>query len=295
MSVKILSFLVLGIAALVGSAFFTLKSFSVPPSESAGRGAPARQWVKPWIEIIRPRVEERDAAGVLIRELETGDEVETGTIVAADRSGLANVYFPDGSVLRLDSETRLVIREARFDQGDEKLMVRISLLSGRAWSKILGLLTPDSLWEVRTSNAVATVRGTAFGVEEAEGITRIIGSEDTVRVAAIEPATGEVLEDVAALVAPDSFVQISAREIPAFKEKEKVFTARVLTNEILSAPWVRRAKEADAEYEGKYHEIRKQEELEGRALRARSTDTVYQNLTDAQALRAIAFGDQHDD
>ena len=55
--------------------------------------------------------------------------------------------------------------------------MRINLV-GQAWSKIISLATPDSVWEVRTSTAVATVRGTAFGMGT-DG-NPVIGSENKV-------------------------------------------------------------------------------------------------------------------
>ena len=55
-----------------------------------------------------------------------------------------------------------------FEEKTNKLNVRLNLLWGRVWSKVITVLTPESAWEVKTTSAVAVVRGTAFGVEYIE-------------------------------------------------------------------------------------------------------------------------------
>ena len=100
------------------------------------------------------------------------------------------------------------MEESSFNANSGKLIVRINLVLGRAWSKIISLATPDSVWEVRTSTAVATVRGTAFGMEYADGKSTVIGSENKVAVNAVDPETKKALKQEEVLIEAGKFVEI---------------------------------------------------------------------------------------
>jgi len=125
--------------------------------------------LKPWIEVVVPPAFVSNEEGSFKRELKTGDEVEVGAIVEVAKRGEANIYFSDGSVARLDGGTKISINAASYDPRSKTLVVKVQLLIGRLWSKIFSLATPESTWEVKTSNAVATVRGTAFGMSSYPG------------------------------------------------------------------------------------------------------------------------------
>ena len=84
---------------------------------------------QPWIEVVSPGVFNLAGnEGGIGKKLATGDELYAGEIVMTDNSGLANIYFPDGSVARLDFNSRLALEEAKFDVENEKLVVRFNLL-----------------------------------------------------------------------------------------------------------------------------------------------------------------------
>ncbi len=139
--------------------------------------------LKPWIEVVASPVFVSNENGGLKRELKTGDEVEAGSFIEVAKRGEANIYFPDGSVARLDAETKLLIDAASYDPKSKTLVVKVQLLIGRVWSKIFSLATPESTWEVKTSNAVATVRGTSFSTKvNRRGVTSIAGGTNRVNV-----------------------------------------------------------------------------------------------------------------
>lgn len=125
--------------------------------------------LSPWVEVVIPSVFVSNEDGSLKRELKTGDEVGVGAFVEVAKGGEANIYFPDGSVARLDAGTKISIDAASYDPKSKTLVVKVQLLIGRVWSKIFSLATPESTWEVKTSNAVATVRGTAFSMSSYPG------------------------------------------------------------------------------------------------------------------------------
>jgi hypothetical protein len=99
----------------------------------------------------------------------------------SDATGRATVHFADGSELRIDHDSKINLESGSFNHDTKDLSVSVFVHIGRVWSNIVSLATPASSWEVETSNVVATVRGTAFGVTaEASGTTTLIGSENTV-------------------------------------------------------------------------------------------------------------------
>jgi len=219
---------------------------------------PAEETIaKPWIEVLNPSVFEIKNDSEL-QELQTGDEIEQGTTIKTNEIGLANIYLPDGSVIRIDSETEFILEEGFFDSKNEKLVVRIMLASGRLWSKIFELSTPDSLWEVKTANTVATVRGTAFGIEYADGKTGVIGSENEVTVSAIDPQTKKIIEKSKVVITPNNFIEIKNEDIKEIQKSEKSLTAavKVVRKEILEREWIKRAKEADIQFNKKINELR---------------------------------------
>jgi len=215
----------------------------------------------PWIEVAVPtaRELERDT-GQELRELQTGDEFSGVAQVATDKGAFANIYLPDGSVIRLDGKTSFVLTEGSFDPKSGDTTVRIKLAEGRVWSKIFELATPESLWEVETSNTVATVRGSAFGIEYVRGTTRIIGSENEVVVRVIDPETREVIPDARVVIAADKFIEITDEDIERIKEDKTVLTMAVqnVRGEILEEVWVRRSKEADVEFNKRVDALRKE-------------------------------------
>ncbi len=170
---------------------------------------------KPWVEVVM------EGAFVVVSEeeklvLKTGDELNEGEIIETDKSGLANVYFPDGSVARMDSNTKIQITTGLYDHNTKSLKVRISLMAGNMWSKIIKLATPESVWEVKTSNAVAAVRGSAFGSSFIGKKTTIIGSEHNVSVSPIDPGEGDAISQQEAQVGEKQVIVISADKIAGY-------------------------------------------------------------------------------
>jgi hypothetical protein len=106
-------------------------------------------------------LEEQAKSGMLLNE---GDVIRTAnnanaTVTVAGRSDLR---LGENTQIKID---KAVIRETRdFNFG-------FSLISGRAWSRVMKLLDFENIYESRTDNVVATVRGTAFGLTKTnEGV-----------------------------------------------------------------------------------------------------------------------------
>ena len=162
----------------------------------------------------------------------------------SEADSTAVVRLPNNSELRLDQHSKLTITDAQYGATDQSLVVRAKLSVGKVWSNITSLATPESAWEVETSNVVATVRGTAFGMEATEtGDTTIIGSEHTVQLTLIDPETGarDTMRELP--LNEDEFVTIS-NEI-AKQEGTDVPKPQKRTDTHESDSWIRQNEERD--------------------------------------------------
>ena len=231
---------------------------------------------KPWIEVVQPAVFElAENQKDKVRELLTGDEIFEGAVISVESAGLANIHFPDGSVARLDGGTKLKMEKGTYDPKSDTLSVTLDLVWGRVWSKIVGLANAEAHWEVKTSTAVATVRGTAFGVEYIEeGKSSIVGYENKVEVAMIDPDTKKVMAGVKMLVEPEKLLEVRKEAVAEMKKhlarndiKEAgsavMNSAGALLMEVKQAPkammdkdWVKRGIEEDRKLEEKINQIK---------------------------------------
>lgn len=188
---------------------------------------------EPWIDIESGEVRAFDAvSGEVLAVLESGDTVSPGLRIVTGTQARASIQYPDGSEARMEPDTDITIEEASYDPKTETLVVRFSAHTGKVWSKIIELVTPESRWEVTTSQTVATVRGTAFGIEVDDSGTNVIGSENTVAVIPINPKTGQ-RDDTATVVLSESDI-IKASVL----REQTTITRAVLKDEIAEHTWM---------------------------------------------------------
>jgi hypothetical protein len=219
------------------------------PKNSSGINS-IEEVVKPWIEVLNSPVLEIDSR-YNERELHTGDELNENTTIKTGENAFANIYMSNGSVARIDSNTELILEKGSYDKKNGGMVVKIFLSAGRIWSKIFELSTPESLWEIKTTNAVATVRGTSFGMEYENKKSSVIGSENKVSVSAIDPKTNKIIENANVIIEPDKFIEISEEDILDVKkdgEKLKEKTKET-PPDIYGKEWIKRSRTADTKLE----------------------------------------------
>lgn len=224
-----------------------------------------------------------DASG--LGDISDGDLVTDGEILHTDASGSATVYFSDGSSLRLDPNTTVTITEASYNDGDSSLRARFTLTSGKVWSKITALATPESHWEVRTGTAVATVRGSAFGTEvTVAGDTSIFGSEHDVTVTPVDIETGEELADAMVIVTDKQELTIGKKHIIALKklsvEERKAGAGNVLVRtdkakDTKRSDWIKHNETRDQELRTEIKDLQDQG-LDGKDLRDKLREQINQ-------------------
>src|SRR3989344_2013821 len=250
---KIIIVIIIGLVLLaVGFAFISKLS-----NKEELAILPVADSLKIWVEILTPQAFELDAKNSSkIRELLTGDELAEGAIIETSKEGFINLYFPDGSILRVSGNTKFILENSSFDGSSGKLNVKIGLILGRVWSKILSLATPDSSWEVETSNAVATVRGTAFGMEYINGNSSVIGSENKVEVAILDPETKKAVKDTIVTIEPNKQIDIKKEDIEKIKTGKKLLEVRAISVEIKKEEWIVKSKAEDEKINQKIERLK---------------------------------------
>ena len=107
---------------------------------------------------IEAGVEVRGGADAPFVLLEAVEPVAVGDGVRTDVTGFAEIAYLDGSRTRLDVDTEFEVVELTDDAGVST--TRTSMGVGRTWHRVESL--GEGEFTVETSQATATVRGTAF-------------------------------------------------------------------------------------------------------------------------------------
>jgi len=108
------------------------------------------------------------------RLLKKGDSVRKDQEVRVAEKSRIELRFPDGTVMRLSEKSRLKMSELAFNKQTQGKNVKVDLSVGKLWAKVKKLATPDSSVEVKTSNAVAGVRGTVYRVNVDEDKSALV-------------------------------------------------------------------------------------------------------------------------
>lgn len=152
-----IAFLVLGILTIgVGLAFWS----------GAFRARPAMTSLPtPTATLVTAIGDVRVERGGEEREVENGFTLAAGDVVRTGEASAASIVFFWSARAELDAGSELRIVAAAADAADPaKQDIRLALIRGRVWSRVLKLLDPESRYGVEYNNVVATVRGTAYAV-----------------------------------------------------------------------------------------------------------------------------------
>jgi len=89
--------------------------------------------------------------------------VAEGDVIETEENSSVALIWPDYGRTLVDENSSLTVTEAT--KAGSNLNVKLKLDGGRIWTRLERLLGAGSGFEVRSSNVVATVRGTSFGVD----------------------------------------------------------------------------------------------------------------------------------
>jgi FecR protein len=161
-------------------------------------------------------------AGVELRSGDASDYVALAAVapvavgdgVRTDATGYAEIAYIDGSRTRLDVDTEFEVVELVDDAGNSS--TRTSMEVGRTWHRVESLGEGEE-FTVETSQATATVRGTAFTIDcpttvtctymVLSGIVELILADGSV-IVLVGPAEVEVVGGIAGAVSPVTFDRV---------------------------------------------------------------------------------------
>lgn len=110
-----------------------------------------------------------------------GQDIQQGDILKTTADAEALIIWGGLGMTRIDPSTELVIDQASLGSSEKSgSLIAIKLQSGRIWNRMLKLLDIDSSMEVKTSDIVATVRGTTYGIAKQLACTEATVAESAV-------------------------------------------------------------------------------------------------------------------
>lgn len=169
-----------------------------------------------------------------IKVTEDETEIQTGTSVKTEE-GLAHVLLPDNSLISIDSKTEIVVNYAPG-------FVDIVQLVGRTWHRVVNL--GSGKYQVNTPTALATVRGTVFGVN-ANGETGLYVIESNVDIQ--QKLENDQLGEV------QNIREGKHAAVKKFLERRGVDLGD-MSDDQKNSPWFKRNRELDENFRNKVRE-----------------------------------------
>lgn len=125
----------------------------------AGRSSKEEQTGLGQVRILSDDVTVTHANAVLPAASSTvgeGDRIQTDTL------GLARLEYFDKSITRIGPQSDFVVQRLRTVNGQREVVATLDV--GKTWHRVTKAAGTESRYEIKTSNAVAAVRGTALVV-----------------------------------------------------------------------------------------------------------------------------------
>lgn len=157
---------------------------------------------------------------------EQTDAVHQMQILAGDEieviKGEVQLLYPDYGVSILSEGTNLIVLPAQ-GADDKGLSAQIILEAGKIWTRLEKVLGTDESFSVESSDVVATVRGTAFGVSIVNGELDIKVADSQVAVTTREAMKGAVdLVKKAVYVSAGNAIKVNPKLLSAGENPRNV-------------------------------------------------------------------------
>lgn len=209
---------------------------------------------KPWVEVITNTATVVSAEGTMAT-LYTGDEVAVGSNIKTNAKGIVIVHFSDGSFAKLDQNSSITITEASYEESSGSSNVHVTLNTGTLWSKVLDLVGINSSWQVETSNAVATVRGTSFMTSITKGKTKVVGIENKVAVTPLRLDTHEPI-GVETAVTSDVQLVVDDAHIDALTSGKEQLATTTISSDISTSNAYTEFKDREEQFDATRDSLR---------------------------------------
>lgn len=171
--------------ALYASAFLLIQ----PQNDSTNKGnekEPSK--VLSLLTVVNNDVQVKSLEEESFKVIDKSTEVEVGDKVKTSPNGRAIIEGSEQTVI-VDKNSEIII------ENNNDKSTKIQLEIGALWMRITKVFGGEEEYQVRTSNAVATVRGTSFGVFYSNSSTVILVSEGVVSVSSLNTKTKEKTGD----------------------------------------------------------------------------------------------------
>lgn len=158
----------------------------VPPVESASA-------IEGILTVLSTRVFVQAPSQAESTEVEDSAAVGVGSRIKTSLDGRGLLELPDRAAVTIDQNSAFTIEASKNE-------TRLSVATGNVWTRTKKLFDQDELYEVRSPNAVATVRGTSFSFGYAGRVSAVLVADGRVSVTALDPASGALIPETTALV-----------------------------------------------------------------------------------------------
>ncbi len=173
---------------------------------------------------LEPTVSITQSTTTDFAEIKETVKTNVGSKIKTGSSGRALIESSSNHQTLIDYNTEVTIS----DDSKKEKKTKIALVSGAVWARLSKVFDSGEYYEVKTGNAVATVRGTSFGVWYKNGVTTITVTEGSIFLSTIDPKTGEII--------PNSEVIVKAGQKATVGKDGKISIANI-TSFDKQEPW----------------------------------------------------------
>jgi len=174
------------------------------------------------VSMIKNDVFIKEASEADFKSISGETETLAGSVVKTSETGRSIVEGSDQSVTVVDRNSELTIASA------EEGKTTMELEAGNAWSRVEKVFEQGEFYEMETTHAVATVRGTSFGTFSFEDRSEFMLTEGSIDMTLIDSETGERI--------PESQTRIEAPAKIVADSREGISVSE-LTDEDRQSEW----------------------------------------------------------
>jgi len=218
---KLLIFVVLAVLAV---GFFAFKSN--PQSKGAGSVF--------ILAVLEPNVLVKQESQSEFVEVQKSLQVKAGDEIQTSSTGRASLLYPNGDITNIDHDSHLKIKTLE-ESGNKSVL---TLFVGSVLAKVRNAVGTSDYYQIETQNSVASVRGTIFVVKFKEKKSSVFVLENKVLVSAMNPKTGEILEDHGVVdVGSGEKTEVKSDHLPSADYPLEV---KLLTKEDISEEFIKK-------------------------------------------------------
>jgi len=136
------------------------------------------------LTVINNNVQVKENANAELKDVEGQSmEVGEGAYIKTSLTGRAVVESEDKTTTVIDKNSEFTILES--GEGSSRFLLSV----GSLWARVSQVFGQGEGYQIETANAVATVRGTSFGVKYKDNLTVVMVAEGIVALISIDPIT----------------------------------------------------------------------------------------------------------